>query len=266
LNLNSLASIRLVAVLLALGVVASGFTVYRVYTSSSLPGPTPIKHIPGNVETPPPLTPEEKQRALSIALQQPMVQQLLNASNGNYTILYIAPASHPSHRLVHIYLKFNRSAWLDGMFYSLVRLDNGTIVRKYVHRKMWTRAMEVLVDLNTSKVYLDTGISPPSGHHYEPELEEAMPLVKQYLKLIGAEEVRDIALLAVYYDECDKGLVIVQAKITMDNQTKYYLVAVDLCKNNIREDASGEIYTAPTQGQHQATKRDDTGIKPYHPS
>ena len=252
-NRRSMISARVLAVLLIVTVIASGFTVYKVCTGPHVPGPTPIKHIPGNVETPPPLTKEEKQRALSIALSQPLVQRLLEASNGNYTILYMVPEYHPSKRLVHIYLLFNRSAWLDGIFYSLVRLDNGTVVHRYVHRKLWAAAMDVTVDLNTSKAYLDTGIGRLGGHHYEPELDEAMPLIKQYLKLVGAGEIKDIALLAVYYDYCDKGLVIVRSEITMDNHTKYYLVAVDLCKNRIDEKASGEILivSRPKSTQHK---------------
>ena len=237
--------LRLTAILLALGVVVSGFAVYRVYTSSDVPGPTPIKHIPGNVETPPPLTEEEKQRALSIALSQPMVQKVLNASHGNYTVLFMFPAPHPSRRLVWIHLNFNRSAWLDGMFYSGVRLDNGTVVRRYVHRKLWVSSLDIVVNLNSSKAYIDADVGLPGGHHYEPELDKAMPLIKQYLKLVGADEIRDVVLLGVYYDHCDKGLVLTRAEITMDNQTKYYLVAVDICKNSIVEKASGEVIMLP---------------------
>ncbi len=241
-NHRSMISPRVLAMLLIVSVV-SGFAVYRVYTSSEVPGPTPIKHVPGNTETPPPLTKEEKKKALDIALNQPLVKKLLEASNGNYTVLFIIPryykALFPDHRLVQIYLKFNKSVWIEGDFYLGIHSSNNT----YVHRKLWTRVMEVLVDLNTSRAYLDTGISSPGGHHYEPELDEAMPLIKQYLKLVGAEEIKDIALLAVYYDYCYKGLVIVRAEITMDNHTKYYLVAVDLCKNRIDEEASGEILT-----------------------
>jgi hypothetical protein len=138
-----------------------------------------------------------------------------------------------------MHINFNRSAWVEGDFYDFWK------TQRYVHRKLWAASMDVLVDLEANKTYVDAGPGLPGGHVETPEFREALPLFEQYLRLIGADEIKDIVLLGVYYDSCSKGWVLAGGEIQVDGKTKYYLMVADLCKHTIMEKATGELIVPP---------------------